>query len=96
MSEYSRVVISVDAASYDSPERFRVNLCPRVLRALSILADAQAFYGDGHFEVAPAVRAEAPDDDAFVEHVILIGADEEQMDAVREYVDTDAWAALSG
>jgi hypothetical protein len=92
-------LVKIDNASLDEPLVFHVNLSPRVLRTLAVLADVQEFHLDGHFELAcspDAAEGEATGDEELVDFVVLAGANEAQQQALREYIDQGVEEILEG
>lgn len=85
-------LVRVDGASYDQPAAFLVSLTPRVLRALALLAETQAYYGDGTtIVVAPSIdpgAAAGGADEDLIDHVVLSGADADQQQQLRDWIDT--------
>jgi hypothetical protein len=92
-------LVKIDNANLDEPLALHVNLSPRVLRALAVLADVQEFHLDGHFNVAcspDAAGGEATGDEELIDFVCQSGADEAQQQALREYIGCGIEHILGG
>jgi hypothetical protein len=88
-------LVTVDNASLDEPLLLHVRLSSRILRALSLLADLQDFYGDGHFDIVsePESSEDRPlDDAALLGFVLNSAADETNAASFARFIDTSLFA----